>query len=508
MITPSDHPRLQMSAVRKRFGATVALDGVDLTVRPGEVHALIGENGAGKSTLVKILSGAIRADEGDMRLDGRLYRPSGPLEARQCGIAMIYQELNLAGHLTVEENVMLGIEETRWGLLRRTSMRRRVLAALRQLRHPDIRPDVRVRDLSLGAQQLVEVARALASDARILVMDEPTSSLTQEDTAQLFTLIRRLRDGGVSVIYISHFLEEVRQVADRFTVLRDGRVTGTGAVATTPTSRIIERMVGRALDEMFPRVPHERGGPALRLDGLSGDPAPIRVDLTLHRGEILGLAGLIGAGRTELVRTIFGLDPVRAGRITVAVAGSGWATDTGAPPHRRLAQGVGMLSEDRKAEGLALPMSLADNITLSRLGRVGRWGWLSPARQKQAARRWIDRLNIRARGPEQAVWSLSGGNQQKVAVARLLHHDADVLLLDEPTRGIDVGAKVEIFRLMGELAAAGKAILFVSSCLNELLGVCDRIAVMSRGRLVAVKDAREWSEQTIMAVATGGATTQ
>jgi len=508
VITPSDHPRLQMSAVRKRFGATVALDGVDLTVRPGEVHALIGENGAGKSTLVKILSGAIRADEGDMRLDGRLYRPSGPLEARQCGIAMIYQELNLAGHLTVEENVMLGIEETRWGLLRRTSMRRRVLAALRQLRHPDIRPDVRVRDLSLGAQQLVEVARALASDARILVMDEPTSSLTQEDTAQLFTLIRRLRDGGVSVIYISHFLEEVRQVADRFTVLRDGRVTGTGAVATTPTSRIIERMVGRALDEMFPRVPHERGGPALRLDGLSGDPAPIRVDLTLHRGEILGLAGLIGAGRTELVRTIFGLDPVRAGRITVAVAGSGWATDTGAPPHRRLAQGVGMLSEDRKAEGLALPMSLADNITLSRLGRVGRWGWLSPARQKQAARRWIDRLNIRARGPEQAVWSLSGGNQQKVAVARLLHHDADVLLLDEPTRGIDVGAKVEIFRLMGELAAAGKAILFVSSCLNELLGVCDRIAVMSRGRLVAVKDAREWSEQTIMAVATGGATTQ
>ena len=395
VITPSDHPRLQMSAVRKRFGATVALDGVDLTVRPGEVHALIGENGAGKSTLVKILSGAIRADEGDMRLDGRLYRPSGPLEARQCGIAMIYQELNLAGHLTVEENVMLGIEETRWGLLRRTSMRRRVLAALRQLRHPDIRPDVRVRDLSLGAQQLVEVARALASDARILVMDEPTSSLTQEDTAQLFTLIRRLRDGGVSVIYISHFLEEVRQVADRFTVLRDGRVTGTGAVATTPTSRIIERMVGRALDEMFPRVPHERGGPALRLDGLSGDPAPIRVDLTLHRGEILGLAGLIGAGRTELVRTIFGLDPVRAGRITVAVAGSGWATDTGAPPHRRLAQGVGMLSEDRKAEGLALPMSLADNITLSRLGRVGRWGWLSPARQKQAARRWIDRLNIR-----------------------------------------------------------------------------------------------------------------
>ncbi len=508
VITPPDHARLRMSAVRKRFGATVALDGVDLTVRPGEVHALIGENGAGKSTLVKIVSGAIPADAGEMLLDGRPYRPSNPLDARRNGIAMIYQELNLAPHLRVEENIMLGIEETRWGLLRRASMRRRVLAALEQLRHPDIRPDIRVRDLSPGAQQLVEIARALASDARILVMDEPTSSLTPEDTAQLFTLLRRLRDGGVSVIYISHFLEEVRQVADRFTVLRDGRVTGTGVVAATTANRIIEMMVGRALDEMFPRVPHAVGNAVLRLERLSGHPVPMDVDLTLHRGEILGLAGLIGAGRTELVRTIFGLDAVRAGRISVAVAGSGWATDAGAAPHRRLAQGIGMLSEDRKAEGLALPMSLADNITLSRLNRVGRWGWIRPARQKQAARRWIARLGIRARGPEQAVWSLSGGNQQKVAVARLLHHDADVLLLDEPTRGIDVGAKVEIFRLMGELAAAGKAILFVSSCLSELLGVCDRIGVMSRGRLVAVKDAREWSEQTIMAAATGGATTQ
>jgi ribose transport system ATP-binding protein len=494
-----------MSGVRKRFGATVALDGVDLTVQSGEVHGLIGENGAGKSTLMKVLSGAIPADEGAMYLDSRSYRPKNPLAARENGIAMIYQELNLAPHLTVEENVMLGIEETRWGLLRRDSMRRRVLAALEQLRHPDIRPDVRVRDLSIGAQQLVEVARALVSDARIIVMDEPTSSLTQEDTVQLFALIRRLRESGVSLVYISHFLEEVRQVADRFTVLRDGRVTGTGVVARTPTNRIIEMMVGRALDEMFPRVPHERGGPVLRLDKLSGDPAPIDVDLTLHRGEILGVAGLIGAGRTELVRTIFGLEPVRGGQVTVAFVGAECVTDTGATPHRRLAQGIGMLSEDRKAEGLALPMSLADNITLSRLGSVGRWGWLNLTRQKQAARRWIDRLNIRADRPEQAVWNLSGGNQQKVVVARLLHHDADVLLLDEPTRGIDVGAKVQIFRLMGELAAAGKAVLFVSSYLPELLGVCDRIAVMSRGRLIAVKDASQWSEQTIMAAATGGA---
>ena len=504
MVADSHQPRLQMTGVHKRFGPTVALDGVDLLVRPGEVHALIGENGAGKSTLMKVLSGAIRPDAGEMVLDGRPFEPTDPHHARRSGIAMIYQELNLAPHLTVEENVMLGVEETWGGVLRRAPMRRRVLTALAQLRHPDIRPDVRVRDLGIGAQQLVEVARALVTDARIIVMDEPTSSLSQEDAAQLFALIGRLRERGVSIVYISHFLEEVRRVADRFTVLRDGRVTGTGVVADTPTERIIERMVGRGLDEMFPRVPHEPGEPILRLDALAGDPLPIGVDLTLHRGEILGLAGLIGAGRTELIRAVFGLAPVQSGRVTIAVAGRGFTTDPGAPPYRRLAQGVGMLSEDRKAEGLALPMSLADNITLSRFGTVSRMGLLSLRRQRQAAGRWIEQLGIRTRGPNEAVWNLSGGNQQKVALARLLHQEADVLLLDEPTRGIDVGAKVQLFRLMGELAAAGKAILFVSSYLPELLGVCDRIAVMSRGRLVEARPTSRWSEQDIMTAATGG----
>ena len=504
MIASANVPRLEMSGVRKRFGATVALDGVDLLVRPGEVHALIGENGAGKSTLMKVLSGALPADDGQMLLDGRPYRPAGPLDARRHGIAMIYQELNLAPHLTVEENVMLGIEDTVLGFLRRAPMRQRVTAALAQLHHPDIRPDVRVRDLSLGAQQLVEVARALAADARIILMDEPTSSLTRADVTHLFDLIRRLRDRGVSVVYISHFLEEVQRVADRFTVLRDGRVTGSGSVADTPTSRIIEMMVGRRLEEMFPRVPHAIGGPALCLEKLSGEPIPTDVSLTLHHGEILGVAGLIGAGRTELVRTVFGLAPVRSGRIRVLAVRGPETIDAGAAPALRLAQGIGMLSEDRKAEGLALPMSVADNITLSRLGAVGFAGLLSLRRQRDAARRWIDRLDIRTQGPEQALWHLSGGNQQKVAFARLLHHDADVLLLDEPTRGIDVGAKVQIFRLIGELAAAGKAVLFVSSYLPELLGVCDRIAVMSRGRLVAVRPAAGWSEESIMAAATGG----
>ncbi len=505
MSASSDDPRLRMIGVRKRFGATVALDGVDLLVQPGEVHALIGENGAGKSTLMKILSGAIAPDEGRMYLDGQAYRPVSPLDARRRGIAMIYQELNLAPHLTVEENVMLGIEETRWGLvLRRGPMRQRVLAALAELHHPDIRPDVRAGDLSIGARQLIEVARALVTDAGIIVMDEPTSSLSQEDTAHLFELIRRLRGRGVSIVYISHFLEEVQQVADGFTVLRDGRVTGTGMVSQTGAGRIIEMMVGRGLDEMFPRVDHHVGGVVLELDDLCGEPLPRHVGLRLCRGEILGLFGLVGAGRTELLRAIFGLAPVQSGRITVAVAAPTLTTDDGATPSRRLSQGVGMLSEDRKAEGLALPMSLADNITLSRLNAVGRWGFLNLSRQRQAARRWIDRLDIRTRGPQQTAWDLSGGNQQKVALARLLHQDADILLLDEPTRGIDVGAKVQVYRLMGELAAEGRAILFVSSYLPELLGVCDRIAVMRRGRLIDVRGASEWSEQDMMAAATGG----
>jgi ribose transport system ATP-binding protein len=505
MLEREQHPRLVMTGVRKRFGATVALANVDLLVRPGEVHALIGENGAGKSTLMKVLSGAIAPDDGTMALDGRPFLPRRPEDARSSGVAMIYQELTLAPHLTVEENVMLGIEQTRAGILQRGPMRQRVLKALTELRHPDIRPDVRVRELSVGAQQLVEVARALVTEARIIVMDEPTSSLTGEDVAALFALIRRLRDRGVSIVYISHFLEEVRAIADRFTVLRDGQVVGTGVVADTPTPRIIELMVGRNLNEMFPRIPHQAGDPILDLHKLCGPGAPRDVDLTLRRGEILGLFGLIGAGRTELLRSVFGLRPISAGTVTITRPGHPAVIDDGATPDRRLAQGVGLLSEDRKDEGLALPLSIADNATMSRLGLVARCGVLSLRRQRQAARHWIEQLEIRTTGPGQAVWNLSGGNQQKVAIARLLHQEADVLLLDEPTRGIDVGAKIQIYRVMGELAAAGRAVLFVSSYLPELMGVCDRIGVMSRGKLVQVRPTTEWTEQDVMAVAVGGA---
>ncbi len=500
-------PRLTMTGITKRFGSTQALAGVELELQPGEVHALVGENGAGKSTLMKVLSGAVAPDAGRILLDGKPYRPSGPQEARRKGVAMIYQELALAPHLTVEANITLGLEQTRFGFLRPAHNRRRVREALAVLQHPEIRPESPVADLSPGAQQLVEIARALLLDVRILVLDEPTSSLSQEDARRLFDLVRRLRQQGVTVVYISHFLEEVQQVADRFTVLRDGRSVGGGLVSAFSQEKIIELMVGRSLTEQYPRVPHTPGAPVLELTDLAGPVLPRGVSLTLHRGEILGLAGIVGAGRTELLRAVFGLDPVRRGRVVVrAVSGSrsGLADAGQLSPRRRIAQGLGLLSEDRKQEGLALAQSIADNLTYSRLAPYGRFGWLNLRRRRRAVSDWLTRLGVRHRAPEQAVGELSGGNQQKVALGRLLHQEADVLLLDEPTRGVDVGSKAEIYRLLGELAAQGKAVLFVSSYLPELLGVCDRLAVMARGRLSPVLPVQQWNPEHVLAFATQG----
>jgi ribose transport system ATP-binding protein len=494
-------PALIMQGIHKRFGSTPALRGVDLELRPGEVHALIGENGAGKSTLMKILSGAEQPDAGVMSLAGQPYAPAGPAEARRRGVAMIYQELTLAAHLSVEANMLLGLEPSRCGVLLRQEGRRRVRDALAVLEHPEIHPEESVGRLSPGGQQLVEIGRALLFDVRILVLDEPTSSLTQEDARRLFALIRRLRERGVTVVYISHFLEEVQQVADRFTVLRDGQSVGSGTLRDFAVEHIIELMVGRRLTEQFPRVPHAPGPPILELTNLAGTKLPCGVNLTLHRGEILGIAGIVGAGRTELLRAVFGLDPVRSGEVRVLAVGG--APKQGTLPRQRIAQGLGLLSEDRKGEGLALIQSIADNLTYTRLAPYGFFGWLSLRRRRQVVQDWLARLGVRCSGPEQSVGQLSGGNQQKVALGRLLHQHADVLLLDEPTRGVDVGSKAEIYRLIGELAAQGKAILFVSSYLPELLGVCDRLAVMVRGRLSEVRPIGSWTADQVMAHATG-----
>jgi ribose transport system ATP-binding protein len=490
---------LSMRGVTKSFGAIPALDGVDLNLAEGEVHALIGENGAGKSTLMKVLSGAHRPDSGSMILGGQPYAPKGPREARSLGVAMIYQELAVAPHLSVEANVMLGRERSRLGVVDRRTHRRLVTEALELLQHPDIRPDGIAGELSVGARQLVEVARALVSEARVIVFDEPTSSLSDKDSARLFEVIERLRSKGIAIVYISHFLEEVRRVAERYTVLRDGRSVGTGVMSGTSLGSIVGMMVGRDLTEMFPKVPHESGEPILDLNGLSGVFLPKRADLTLRRGEILGIAGLIGAGRTEMLRAVFGLDAVRSGRVKIGGLDVGRGT-----PRVRIRQGFGLVSEDRKGEGLALDQTIEDNLTYSALHPYSRMGWLNLRSRRRAAVHWMEAMRVKARGPSQKIGALSGGNQQKVAIARLLHQQADVLLLDEPTRGIDVGSKAEIYRRIGELAAEGKAILMVSSYLPELLGVCDRIAVMSRGVLSEARPVGEWSEHSIMEVATGG----
>jgi ribose transport system ATP-binding protein len=491
---------LKLSKIHKSFGPTVALDGVDLELRQGEVHALIGENGAGKSTLMNVIAGSLQPERGTMEIQDRPYAPANPLEARTHGIALIHQELSLCPHLSVAENVLMGIESSHFGWLDRDQLMNRTTEVLKTFHHADIRPEKRVGDLSVAARQIVEISRAIAARARIILMDEPTSSLQREDVEHLFTLIRKLSAEGISVIYISHFLEEVRQISDRFTVLRDGRSVASGEIATTTDDELIAKMVGRAQQNLFPVRTSTPGDTILDVRNLAAPPLLKHASFELRRGEILGIAGLMGSGRTPLLRTIFGLERPVAGTIEVNKKTLTSGRNT---PAMRLIQGLGYLSEDRKGDGLTLNQSVADNVTVTRFDSCSRWGWLDLSAQRKQAEKLVNALKIRTHGVQQEVGSLSGGNQQKVIVARLLHQDADVLLLDEPTRGIDIGSKAQVYETIAACAAQNKAVLMVSSYLPELFGMCDRLAVMSRGYLSEARPIDQWTPESVLQTAIG-----
>lgn len=494
---------LSLTNIKKRFGPTVALDGVSLELKRGEVHALIGENGAGKSTLMNVLAGALRPDDGRMLVEGEPYAPSNPMEARTRGIALIHQELSLLPHLSVAENVLLGIEPSHFGWLDRRELQRRTLDVLETFNHPEIRPETRVGKLSVAAQQIVEISRAIAARARIILMDEPTSSLQRDDVERLFALIRKLKSDGMSIIYISHFLEEVREIADNFTVLRDGRSVATGEIASVRDETLIAHMVGRPVENLFPHrsMKGKKAAEAvLEVRDLSAPPALKSATFELRRGEILGLAGLMGSGRTQVVRAMFGLDKPQSG--TINLKGKALSA-RGGTPAVRLFERMGYLSEDRKGEGLALTLSIADNITMTRFSSCSRWGWLNLASQSKQAESVTEALGVKAYSVRQPVSTLSGGNQQKVALARLLHQDAEILLLDEPTRGIDIGSKVQVYEAIARFAEEGRAVLMVSSYLPELFGMCDRLAVMSRGRFSVARPISEWTPETVMLEAIG-----
>jgi ribose transport system ATP-binding protein len=495
---------LKLSKIHKTFGPTVALDGVDLDLREGEVHALIGENGAGKSTLMNVIAGSLRPDQGMMEIKCQPYTPTNPLDARTHGIALIHQELSLCPHLSVAENVLMGIESSHLGWLDRDKLISRTNDVLKTFHHADIHPEKRVGDLSVAARQIVEISRAIAARARIILMDEPTSSLQREDVDHLFTLIRKLSAEGISVIYISHFLEEVRQISDRFTVLRDGRSVATGEIASVTDDELIAKMVGRAQQNLFPVRSQATGETQtiLQVQNLASSPLLKNASFELRRGEILGIAGLMGSGRTPLLRAIFGLERPQSGTIKVNKKSfpSGRST-----PAMRLIEGLGYLSEDRKGDGLTLNQSIADNVTVTKFDSCSRWGWLDLSKQRKQTEKLVNALKIRTQGVQQDVGSLSGGNQQKVIVARLLHQDADVLLLDEPTRGIDIGSKAQVYETIAACAAQNKAVLMVSSYLPELFGMCDRLAVMSRGRLSEVKPIDQWTPESVLQAAIGAA---
>jgi rhamnose transport system ATP-binding protein len=490
---------LHATAVTKSFSGVRALKGVSFDLRPGEVHALVGENGAGKSTLIRIMTGAVTADSGTIAVGDRVVAHLDPHAARSLGIAAIYQQPSLFPDLTVAENIALALEQGRSWRRVRWRERKRVAADVLARLGAAIGVDRPAGSLSLPEQQMVEIAKAIGADARILIMDEPTASLTDRDVERLFEVIGRLRDHGVGIIYISHRLEEIFQVADRITVLRDGETIETRDRADLDRATLIRLMVGRELSAVFPKRQVAIGDVALELRGVGHRASGVRdVSLSVRSGEILGVTGLVGSGRTELAEVLFGLRPADAGEIRVRSVPVKIAS-----PAQAIGLGLGYVPEDRRQHGVVLEMSVAANTSLANLGGVSRRGLLDWRAEQTMAARYVDDLRIKAPSVAVPVGTLSGGNQQKVALSRWLSIDPAVLILDEPTQGVDVGAKSEIHDLMGRLAERGMAILMISSEMPEILGMSDRIAVMRAGTVRAVLPRAEATQATILAAALG-----
>jgi len=488
-------PVVRLRGVSKEFPGVVAVDGVDLDILPGEVHVVAGENGAGKSTLMKLLSQVERPTSGEIYISGERVEFHGPGHARRLGVAMVYQEFALAPHLSVAENLFLGREPGRGGFVNRRAEKEEARGLLRRV-GLEVDPDRLVSSLTVAEQQRVEIAKALAIDARVVIMDEPTATLAEKEIEELFEVIRDLTSHGRAVLYISHRLDEIFRIADRVTVMRDGKVVATLPVEELDEAKLVRLMVGREIGNLYPKPEAEIGEVLLRVRGLSRGERLKDCSFEVRAGEILGFAGLVGAGRTELARAVFGADPVDSGEIELE----------GRPlrirkPQDAIEAGIGYLTEDRKGEGLALQLGIDQNITLASL--PARLGFIGLGRERSIAERRREQLNIRTPSVRRKVQVLSGGNQQKVVVARWLETRARVLFFDEPARGIDVGAKAEMFALIGELAREGRGIVLISSYLPELINMCDRILVMRDGRVAGVLEREEFSEEGIIALATG-----
>ena len=491
---------LRMQNITKRFPGVLALDHVSLSVRKGEVHALLGENGAGKSTLMKILSGAYQKDEGEIFLDDQAVSISSSSDAKALGISIIYQELNLIEPLTVAENIFMGAPIMRSpAMVNWQAMMHRAQELLDEL-GIDISAHSLIRDLGVAHKQMVEVAKALSIQSRVLIMDEPTAPLTSHEIDTLFRTIRMLRERGVAIVYISHRLEEVKEICDRATIMRDGRNVAVADVRDITVDEIIRCMVGRKLEEKFPKIHIPLGDELFRVENLSAGKLVRDVSFSVRAGEILGIAGLVGAGRTETARAIFGMDRKLSGSVYLA----------GRPVHisrplDAIRAGIGYVTEDRKEEGLVLTMNVGQNTTLATLREFLRFGKLSLARERDTVREYIGKLNIKTPSHLQAARNLSGGNQQKVVLAKWLLSRSRVFIFDEPTRGIDVGAKIEVYNIINELITSGAAVIMISSELPEIMGMSDRVAVMHQGRITGILDNDQTlTQEKILYYATGG----